>query len=49
MRTFNFALPEQQRVRLSDLKRQSGLTYAEILRRAIDLYLSCNETHLISR
>jgi predicted DNA-binding protein len=39
MKTFCFALPVQQKRRLIELKRRTGLSFAELLRRAIDEYL----------
>lgn len=37
---FCFAIPEQQKCRLMELKRRTGLTFAELLRRAVDEYLA---------
>lgn len=43
MKAFSFALPKQQKDRLNTHKSDTGLTYAEIIRRAIDQYLMQNE------
>ncbi|MBW2097152.1 MAG: ribbon-helix-helix domain-containing protein [Deltaproteobacteria bacterium] len=43
MRKLNFHLTEKQYQQLQELSRESGLTMAEIIRRAMDLYLNSKE------
>lgn len=48
MKSFTFAMPQQQKDRLREMKRLTGLAYAEIMRRALDQYLSQREMTLTS-
>ena len=40
MKRYHFYLPERQTNQLEKLKKQTGLSVAELIRRAIDLLLS---------